>query len=213
MAAYYRLKEEIQRKYQMSPPQVLRISLRSPQAASPFFSRFPLEIRHNIYEFALAPDPIFQPVNSYRRDDRGVDESKHTTSLGATCTRIWTETHALFYRLNPIHISLDGSSSKIIQRSSRQTRAIEQYVFPPRGDAIVSDSGDVQVPEVTYGRWRLYLQPEDWAVATLTLYIDPYWPTWSQMGGECLAWWTMDPLVQPGNIKLVIWAVAQLDSM
>ena len=44
----------------------------------------------------------------------------------------------------------------------------KQHVFPPRGDATLSDNGEVCMPEVTYGDWRKYVSPEKWAVANMT---------------------------------------------
>lgn len=69
------------------------------------------------------------------------------------------------------------------------------------------------MPEVTYGAWRKYVSAEKWADSNLIFYIDPYWPSWSILGADCLRWWTVDPVFRPARIKLVIWAVAQLGSM
>lgn len=211
------LRNDIQEKHQAKSPQLIPISPRSPQSDSAFFTYLPSEIRIKIYEATLTPKPAFTSINFRRNRTQRADEANNagaSTSLLATCTRIYTETYCLLYKLNEINVSLEGSYSAMTPLlDSMRGRQRKQYVFPPRGDLTFSDAGDVQLPEITYGGWRHYLRPEQWAVATLAFYIDPYWPSWSNLGADCLAWWTKDPVVRPREVRLVIWVVAQFDSI
>lgn len=209
------LEEEIQQKLRTNPSPIIPILPRSPQVNSPFLTRFPLEVRRQIYESALAPNPTFRDVDFRRPTVENPDNCSSSASLLRTCTRIYHEASTMLYSLNFVHISLDGSYSKTPwSYDAKGLRTLrKQYLFPPREDTVLSETGEACMPEVTYGGWRKYVSAEKWAVANLTFYIDPYWPTWSIKGGECLKWWTVDPVVRPAKIQLVIWVVAQLGSM
>lgn len=213
--AHLQLQEDIHQKLQTSSPQLFPIFLRSPQADSPLFSLLPSEIRLKIYKDVLAPDHVFRPINFGRLKWLRADDPRNAgfkTSLLATCTRIYTETYCLLFLLNTIDISLEGSytTMAVPAKFSVHTTRTGRFVFPPIEDATVS--GSVLGPDIVYGNWRHSLRPEQWAVTTLTFYIDPYWRSWSNLGGDCLAWWTKDPVVRPKEVRLVIWVVAQFDS-
>ena len=129
------------------------------QDIPPFMTHLPLEIRRQICESALAPNSTFEDDDSQSPRVKNTNKSGRRTTMVFTCTRIYHEAGTLLYSLNPIHISLNGSSSKM--SSSHDPKVLEkEHVFPPRWDAVLSANGEICMPEVTYGDWRKYVSPE-----------------------------------------------------
>ena len=62
----------------------------------------------------------------------------------------------------------------------------------------------------TYGDWPKFVSLANWEVATMNFFVNPYWPTWSVMGGRCLKWWTVEPNFRPGKINVVLCAHAEV---
>ena len=100
--------------------------------------------------------------------------------------------------------------------SSHDPKVLEkEHVFPPRGGAVLSANGEICMPKVTYGDWRKYVSPEKWAVANMTFYVNPYWPTWSvsEPGAEWarMLWIWLSSMHPTKPARLTISAMTLLD--
>ena len=97
------LQKELRGEINQDMPDFIRPGnlARFSQVQSSFMTRFPWEIRRQIYAFALTSNPTFKDINSQSSRVENINSEASITLL-LTCTRINHEVRPLLYGLNSI---------------------------------------------------------------------------------------------------------------